>query len=210
MTDLLKDLQGKTFRCICADPPWRYKTTMAVTGNAPGRTRQHGRSGTDYPTMSIDEVASMPVRDMLHAEGAHVYLWTTNAHAEHAWRIMRAWGCEPKQLLTWAKKPKGMIGFGAFSPCTEFCLFGSSAKRAIHEGRSERTWWEWPRTIKHSEKPQGFFDVIEAVSPGPRLELFARRQREGWTCWGNEVETTIVTTNSDAHRSPMAETTKDV
>ena len=184
--DSLVGLSG--FRCIVADPPWRYKTTMAVTGNAPGRTRQHGRSGTDYPTMSIDDVAAMPVRDMLHPEGSHVYLWTTNAHAEHAWRIMRAWGCEPKQLLTWAKKPKGMIGFGAFRPCTEFCLFGSSAKRAIHEGRAERTWWEWPRTIKHSEKPQGFFNVVEAVSPGPRLELFARRARPGWTVWGNEVE----------------------
>lgn len=185
---MTEDLAGQKFKTICADPPWKYKTTMAVTGNAPGRTPQHGRSGTEYPTMSIDEIVSLPVRDLLHPDGAHVYLWTTNTHLEHAWRIMRAWGCEPKQLLTWAKKPKGMIGFGAFSPCSEFVLFGSSAKRAIHIGRSERTWWEWPRTTKHSEKPQGFFDVIESVSPSPRLELFARRKRDGWTAIGQDID----------------------
>lgn len=183
--DSLVGLTG--FRCIVADPPWRYKTTICVTGNAPGRTHQHGRSGTEYPTMTIDEVTSLPVRQLAHNDGAHLYLWTTNTHLEYAWGIVRAWGFEPKQLLTWAKRPKGMIGFGAFSPCTEFILFGSSARKSIHTTRIERTWFEWPRTTKHSEKPQGSFDMIESVSPGPRLELFARRIRPGWTVWGNEV-----------------------
>jgi len=177
-----------SFRCIVIDPPWRYKTTMAVTGNALGRTKQNGRSGTVYATMTIGDVAALPVGDLLHPEGTHVYLWTTNTHLEHAWGIMRGWGVEPKQLLTWCKRPKGMIGFGAFSPCTEFCLFGRSIKRGMKIGRSNRTWWEWPRTTKHSQKPEAFQDEIERVSPGPRLELFARRARPGWTVWGNEVE----------------------
>lgn len=138
--------------------------------------------------MTVEEIAAMPVRDKLHADGSHVYLWTTNTHLEHAWTVMRAWGATPKQVLVWAKRPKGMIGFGAYSPCTEFVLFGYSGKRACHNARSERTWWEWPRTTKHSEKPQGFFDVVERVSPGPRLELFARRQRAGWCVWGDEIE----------------------
>lgn len=175
------------FRTIVADPPWRYKTTLAVTGNAPGRTKQRGRSGTDYSTMTIDEVKELPVRSLLHPEGTHIYLWTTNTHLEHAWDVMRAWGAEPKQLLTWCKAPKGMIGFGAFSPCTEFCLFGRSVKRGMKIGRCNRTWWEWPRSTKHSKKPEAFQTMIESVSPGPRLEMFARRPRDGWTVWGNEI-----------------------
>jgi N6-adenosine-specific RNA methylase IME4 len=159
---------------------------MAVTGNAPGRTKQNGRSGTDYQTMSIEEIAALEVRDLIAPTGTHLYLWTTNTHLEHAWGIARAWGFTPKQLLTWCKKPKGMIGFGAFSPCTEFCLFAAAVERAIHRGRCDRTWWEWPRTIKHSAKPVQFFDVVESVSPGPYLEMFARKNRLGWDAWGNE------------------------
>jgi len=175
------------YRTIVADPPWRYDGRLPVTGNAPGRTRQHGSSGTDYPTMSIKEIAEMPVTRLRNTDGSHLYLWTTNTHLEHAWNIARKWGFEPKQLLTWCKKPKGMIGFGAYSPCTEFCLFAACGARAAHIGRSERTWWEWPRTTKHSQKPAGFFDIIEAVSPTPRLEMFARARRLGWDAWGNEA-----------------------
>ena len=183
--------QHSLFSCIVADPPWRYKTTMAVTGNALGRTRQNGRSGTEYPTMTINEITTLPVNALANPKGCHLYLWTTNTHAEHAWNIARAWGFTPKQLLTWAKKPKGMIGFGAFSPCTEFVLFATIGKTAIHHGRCERTWFEWPRTIKHSAKPDGFFEIVEMVSPGPYLELFARKKRLRWYAWGNEVENDI-------------------
>jgi N6-adenosine-specific RNA methylase IME4 len=137
--------------------------------------------------MSIQKIADLPVARLRNTAGSHLYLWTTNTHLEHAWDIARKWGYEPKQLLTWCKKPKGMIGFGAFSPCTEFCLFAACGARAAHIGRSERTWWEWPRTTKHSQKPIAFFDIIEAVSPPPRLEMFARARRLGWDAWGNEA-----------------------
>jgi N6-adenosine-specific RNA methylase IME4 len=179
------------YRTIVADPPWRYKTTMAVTGNAPGRTPQHGRSGAEveYPTMSIEEIAALPVGEWTDPAGAHLYLWTTNTHVEHAFSVARAWGFTPKNLLTWCKKPKGMIGFGAFSQSTEFILFAANGKRAIHQGRSNTTWFEWPRVIRHSAKPEGLIDIVERVSPGPYLEMFARRPRIGWDLWGNEAPT---------------------
>lgn len=182
--------EGK-YKTIVIDPPWRYKGGMIVTGNAPGRTKYLRESKTPYPTMSIDEIKSLNINSLMDETGCHVYLWTTNQHLEFAWDIMRGWGVIPKQLLTWAKKPKGMIGFGAYSPCTEFCLFGASGKKAIHISRSERTWFEWARTIKHSEKPQGFYDMVEKISPAPRIDLFARKQRIGWDVWGNEVENSI-------------------
>ena len=177
------------YRTIVADPPWRYKTTVAVTGNAPGRTQQHGRSGAavEYPTMSIEEIATMPVGSWVHPEGGHLYLWTTNTHVEHAWDIARGWGFTPKNLLTWCKKPKGMIGFGTFSQSTEFILFAASGRRAIHTDRHNTTWFEWPRSLRHSAKPEAFQTIVERVSPGPYLELFARRPRIGWDVWGNEV-----------------------
>jgi N6-adenosine-specific RNA methylase IME4 len=182
---------ARVYGTIVADPPWRYKTTMAVTGNAPGRTRQNGRSGTDYPTMGVEEVAGLRVGDLMSADGCHLYLWTTNTHLEHAWHVARSWGFSPKQVLTWCKKPKGMIGFGAFSPCTEFVLFAASGRRSVHHGRCERTWFEWPRSLKHSAKPAAFFDLVEAISPGPYLEMFARERRLGWDAWGNEVPSNI-------------------
>lgn len=183
------------FRCIVADPPWRYKTTMAVTGNAPGRTRQNGRSATDYPTMTIEEITALPISKLADPTGCHLYLWTTNTHVEHAWRIARSWGFEPKNLLTWCKPPKGMIGFGTFSGCTEFVLYAQMGK-TVKLARCERTWWEWSRSLKHSAKPEPFFDVVERVSPSPRLELFARRKRHGWASWGNEIANDVEMPNA--------------
>ena len=187
------------YRTIVIDPPWRYKTTLAVTGNAPGRTRQQGRSGAavEYPTLSIKEITDLPVASLAHPDGAHLYLWTTNTHVEHAWAIVRAWGFTPKNLLTWCKRPKGMIGFGAFSQSTEFILFAASGQRAVHRDRCNSTWFEWPRSVKHSAKPEPFMEIVERISPGPHLEMFARRPRAGWDVWGNEVESDVAITTGE-------------
>lgn len=173
------------YRTIVADPPWQYSTSLVVTGNAPGRKKQTGRSGTPYKTLTVQEVSDIPVAQLADPAGAHLYLWTTNTHLEFAWEIARHWGFTPKNLLTWCKPPKGMIGFGAFSQSSEFVLFASSTPQATHHGRSERTWFEWPRAA-HSRKPEAFLDLVETVSPGPYLEMFARRNRLGWDTWGNE------------------------
>lgn len=177
------------YRTIVIDPPWKYSNTLVVTGNAIGRTKQAGRSGTNYPTMTIQEVKDLPVKSLADPTGCHIYLWTTNTHVEFAWDILRGWGFTPKNLLTWAKKPKGMIGFGVFSQASEFCLFGSMGEN-IRIGRCETTWWQWARRA-HSQKPEEFQDIVERVSPAPYLEMFARRPRSGWSVFGNEVEGSI-------------------
>lgn len=185
------------FKTIVADPPWRYKSRMLVTGNCAGYPGKYEDSGTDYPTMSIEEITALPVRELADETGCHLYMWTTKDHLEYSWDIARAWGFVPKQVLVWCKPPKGMIGFGTFSGCTEFVLFAASGERAIHHNRCERTWWEWPRSA-HSAKPEAFQDVVESVSPGPYLEMFARRERLGWATWGNEAlnHVRLVTPNS--------------
>jgi N6-adenosine-specific RNA methylase IME4 len=68
---------------------------------------------------------------------------------------------------------------------TEFVVFAGRGNLPS-TGRSDRQWWEWARG-KHSAKPEAFLDIVEHVSPAPRLEMFARRQRLGWDTWGNEA-----------------------
>lgn len=161
------------YHTIVADPPWHYGRRMIVTGNAPGRKRPERQSGIDYNTLSIAQISALPIGDLVTSK-AHLYLWTTNEHVRHAWNLVEGWGFRAKTLLTWCKRPKGMIGFGVFSPASEFVLFASRGK-ASYKDRSESTWFEWPRG-RHSAKPEAFFDLVERVtSPAAWVGYLGRR-----------------------------------
>ncbi len=145
----------------------------------------------NYRTMTLAEVESIPVMDVTDKD-AHLYLWTVNRYVEQSYGVARAWGFRPVVLLTWAKTPRGLGLGGTFVQTTEHVLF---ARRGVLKSfkRHPSTWWNWTRPEtgtgpKHSRKPEEFQDMVEAVSPGPYLELFARRTRPGWACLGNEVE----------------------
>jgi N6-adenosine-specific RNA methylase IME4 len=172
------------YRTIVADPPWRYTGTMI----GPPGDRQK-RSGTPYGTLAVDEIASLPVAGVAAAD-SHLYLWTTNTHLEHAWEITRAWGFRYSTLLTWCKAPRGLVGGATFNICTEFVVFARKGSLRA-SSRVDRNWWEWKRT-PHSAKPEAFLDIVEQVSPGPYLELFARRARFGWDYWGDQSLGTAV------------------
>ena len=179
------------YKTIIIDPPWYYANTLAVTGNAPGRTKQKGRSGVGYKTLSVDDIKSLPIKSLADTAGCHLYLWVTNKYVKQAYEIIEGWGFCQKYLLTWAKKPKGMIGFGAYSISSEFVLHAEyRPNKAFNVGRHNSTWFEASRR-KHSQKPEAFYEIVEKVSPPPRLELFARHERPGWDVWGNEVNSTI-------------------
>ena len=190
------------FRCIVADPPWQLnigKTRTARGPVKPGKWNDPRQSNEAiaplaYPTMTVYEIAAMPVSGVA-AKDAHLYLWTINAHLEAAYMVARAWGFRPATLLTWAKAPMGLGLGGTFCNTAEFCLFARRGTLKA-DSRVDRTWWQWKRG-RHSEKPEEFQTMVESVSPGPRLELFARRARPGWTVWGNEVEA-----NDSGLRSP--------
>ena len=141
-----------------------------------------------YPTMPVADIAAMPVSGVADKD-AHLYLWTINRYVENAYSVARAWGFTPVKLLTWVKVPMGLGLGGTFCNTAEFCLF---ARRGTLKAlsRVDRTWWQWKRG-RHSAKPEAFQDIVERVSPGPRIELFARRARPGWTVWGNEVESVV-------------------
>ena len=126
-------------------------------------------------------MSALPVR-CLAASSAHLYLWVTNPILPEAFRVLEAWGFRYVTLLTWHKV--GRLGMGYhFRGDTEHVLFGVKGKLPIPPERRARNWLDAPKS-GHSVKPPAFYDMVERVSPGPYLELFARQPRLGWDHWG--------------------------
>lgn len=169
------------YRTIVADPPWDVSWgARRVDGHMPFGSR---RGTLPYATLSVDAIASLSVQSLAE-DDAHLYLWTTNAYVEDAYKVVRAWGFSPSTLLVWAKAPKGRGLGGTFAIATEYVLTARRGSLAA-TGRIARNWWQWPRGA-HSAKPEAFLDLVEQVSPGPYLEMFARRARFGWDYFGDE------------------------
>jgi N6-adenosine-specific RNA methylase IME4 len=165
------------FKTIVADPPWR------TTTGPQWKFSDGGHKPLAYPVMTMAEIKALPVGELAD-EAAHLYLWTTNILVRPAYEVVEAWGFKPSVLLTWAKNPCGMGLGDAFGITTEHVIFGHrGGLRPLR--REPSTWWNWKRG-KHSAKPEAFIDMVESVSPGPYLEMFARRNRLGWATWGNE------------------------
>lgn len=188
---------GSAFRCIVADPPWDFKMGRARTENDESESRDgtwagyKGIADLQYPTMSVEEIAALKVPA---ADAAHCYIWTINRYIEQTYAVARAWGFDPAIMLYWLKQPMGLGLGGAFCGCVEpilFCRRGSLPAKS----RCDRNWWGWPRG-KHSAKPEEFQTVVESVSPGPYLEMFARRKRHGWASWGNEIANDVEMPNA--------------
>ena len=170
------------YRAIVADPPWEYdRTGLSFEDAESGRFVGHG---LPYPSMSLSEIAALPVESLAAAD-SHLYLWTTQRYLWDARDITRYWGFRVAKVLVWCKPPHGFSMGGTFGNALEFVLFCRRGTLAA-KTRVPRDWWEWSRGA-HSAKPEAFLDLVESVSPGPYLELFARRKRLGWDTWGNEA-----------------------
>lgn len=174
------------YSTIVADPPWKYGRWGKASVAPRGSNYEPQDSAMPYQTMTVDEIKALPVGE-LAAENCDLYLWTTGRYLPHSFGVFEAWGFKYCQTLTWGKKPKGTGQGGLFCPTTEFLILGRKGKMPIGKTRQDSTWWEKKRPMKHSQKPEFFQDMIEEVSNGPRIELFARRERPGWDVWGNEV-----------------------
>ena len=147
-----------------------------------------------YPTMTTEHIAGLRVGD-LAAPDAHLYMWVPNAILLRqresiagyldAAAIVRRWGFEPKSLLTWIKSEKGAgMGF-FFRGDTEHVMFAVRGSLPIPAAERISNVFRGGRG-GHSQKPDAFLDLVEQVSPAPRVELFARRARFGWDYWGDE------------------------
>lgn len=168
------------YRVIVADPPWKYDlraTDATHRGNLP------------YPPMTTDAICALPVAQ-LGEHGSVLWMWVTNGHllgsggVSDGLRVVHAWGFEPKALLTWVK-PK--LGLGHYlRNVTEHCILAVRGKPTIVLD-NESTLLEAP-VREHSRKPDEFYALVEKLTPGSKIELFAREPREGWAAWGAEVD----------------------
>ena len=198
--DLLKKIQGN-FSTILADPPWQFQ-------NRTGKVAPEHRRLLRYPTMELQEILDLPVAKLAAAQ-SHLYLWTPNALLMEGLRVMKAWGFTYKSNIVWFKirKDGGPDGRGVgfyFRNVTELVLFGvRGSMRTLKPGRTQVNTLA-TRKREHSRKPDEIYDIIEACSPAPYLELFARFCRAGWIQWGNEdVEQN--STSNVAHRKGHVE-----
>jgi N6-adenosine-specific RNA methylase IME4 len=172
--------QSKTttkFRTILADPPWDIQ--------------QKGERGAErhYALMNLERIKAMPVADLATAD-AHLWLWVTNATLREGYDVAEAWGFTVRSPLTWVKF---RLGLGAYlRNSTEHLLFATRGKAPV-KFRSQPTWINAP-VQEHSRKPDEQYAVIERISDGPYLELFARRKppsNAAWSVWGNQIDSDI-------------------
>lgn len=181
----LSRVDGKRYGTILADPPWQF-------ANRTGKIAPEHKRLKRYGTLTFQEIQEIPVQRVAAAQ-SHLYLWVPNALLKEGLTIMEAWGFLYKTNLIWHKirKDGGPDGRGVgfyFRNTTEMVLFGTRGHlRTLAPGRRQVN---IIKTMKreHSRKPDELYEIIEACSPGPYLELFARGKQEGWNQWGDQVE----------------------
>jgi N6-adenosine-specific RNA methylase IME4 len=172
---------------IVADPPWKFNDRL------PGDTRGAERN---YPCLSIPELCAFPLP--LLAGDATLFLWRVSSMQREAVDVAEAWDFKVKTELVWLKKTKhGKRWFGMGHTLRaehETCLVATRGRPQVKNHSTRSTLVTdldvdgLSATVgKHSEKPEKFYDIVEELFDGPYVELFARRQRAGWTCLGNEV-----------------------
>ena len=170
--------EKKKYQTIYADPPWpiKWNASLAI-----------GKKHIEYPTMPISEICALPVHEIADTN-CTLFMWTTNAYLPESLGVLRHWRFQYKMLFTWCKN-NGMGGHPRNA--TEHMIIATRGEPASDRHASATlNWIEHPR-IGHSVKPEVFRETIERISPGPRIELFARKRVDGWDAWGNEVESDI-------------------
>jgi N6-adenosine-specific RNA methylase IME4 len=183
---LLRLVEQQKYATILADPPWRFT-------NRTGKMAPEHRRLSRYATMTIEEIRALPVVEIA-APTAHLYLWVPNALLPSGLAVLAAWGFEYKSNIVWHKlrKDGGSDGRGVgfyFRNVTEILLFGVRGRnaRTLPPGRSQVN-YIGSQKREHSRKPDEQYDLIEACSPAPYVELFARGTRPNWALWGNQAD----------------------
>jgi N6-adenosine-specific RNA methylase IME4/ParB-like chromosome segregation protein Spo0J len=172
--------EDRRYPVILADPPWAFEVYDETSGF-------DSAAAAHYPTMSTEAICAMPVANITTPDTV-LFLWTPASHLPEALEVMKAWGFEYKTHMVWDKERAGGLGYWVRNQ-HELLLIGARGDMRSPEsdGRSPSI-IRSPRR-EHSRKPDEAYEAIERMYPDlPRIELFARQAREGWTAWGNEIE----------------------
>lgn len=168
----------KKYRTILADPPWAINQRGLYSDRS---------AESHYELMPLDDIKAMPVADLAE-DNAHLYLWIPNGLLQEGLDVIKAWGFTFRNSLYWIK-PR--LGLGVYiRNASETCLFATRGKAPV-KFHAQPNWLFAPQQ-EHSHKPEEQFAVIERLSYGPYLELFARRRQLGWDAWGNEINSDII------------------
>lgn len=193
-------MSSMLYSTILADPPWRELGGGKI------------KRGADkhYPVMKTEDIMALRVGE-LALPNSHLYLWVTNSHLPDGFRVMSAWNFRYITCITWGKDRMGLGQY--FRGQTEHVLFGVRGNipyRKLSDGkRAQGKTLLMAKRRTHSEKPEGLRAMVERVSPGPYLELFARKSAPGWHTWGNEISKDVeldnfspIITDVDAFGNP--------
>ena len=187
----LPPIQNIDYKLIVIDPPWQYhlrETDVSHRGRCP------------YPSMSDEQILSLPIGSIAHTD-SYLLLWVTNNHLPLGFSCLNYWGFEYRSIFTWLKttkasteeEPKVNFGIGHYGRnCTEHFLVATRGKPGCFTNHGLTN---IPNTIfaprtKHSEKPPQFWAVADRLAEklgGLKIELFARSKRDGWDAWGAEA-----------------------
>ncbi len=194
-------LPSGPYSLLLADPPWAFRTFNSQRRTP---TQKKFREAEDhYPTMSFDEMAALPVRDMMHKNSA-LAMWVVGSHLDEAMRLGEAWGftfctdlfCWLKQRMIDAQQPdlftgdipepRMSMGYYTRKQKEDCWLFtrGRGLPVLAHDVRQVIV----APSTGHSRKPPEQYDRLHRLfGPVPRIEMFARNTAPGWDSWGNEV-----------------------
>ena len=184
------------YKVIYADPPWKQrggrklegykKDTFIVSDNSPQKLY--------YPTMSVEEICSLPVKDLADSNCA-LFMWVTNKYLPDARRVVESWGFKYSATIVWAKNKHGGGLGGNVKISTEFLIYATKGK-SVCKKPIQQSWINVKKEYvngypKGSKKPTFFANLIKEHFEGPYIELFARDKKEGFDSWGNEIKNDI-------------------
>lgn len=178
---------GRQYDVILIDPPWSYH----------GQQNKWGAAAKFYETMSDDDLARMPIHT-LAKKTTVLFCWATGPRLDTAVDLIRRWGFAYRGVaFVWVKATKDGRPIGArgvrpsiVKPTTEFVIAGSMTPKGRPMPLADESVAQvvLAPIAEHSRKPEAVCERIERLYPSAsRIELFARRERDGWDVWGNEV-----------------------
>lgn len=156
---------------IVVDPPWPFEIEYDP---------ENWRGPPPYPTLTIDEIKNLQLPS---AENSIIWLWTTNRFLHDAYHILESWGYEPKTILTWVKTRNFGVGVWLRGQ-SEHCIFAVKGQVKDNIELTNQSTVLFAENTVHSEKPDEFYELVDKLCLGWKLDYFGRKKREGWDVYG--------------------------
>ena len=187
------------FATVVVDPPWPIKfgngktkaelfderRVLKAGGKISHLGTQANIAALEYPTMTVKEIGELSIGEVLD-EDSLLFVWTTQSMLPHTFNLIQQWGTRYCYTMTW-HKPWGVKPFDRPMYNSEFIIVGLKGSPQYTTEKMFLTCNTWPNPRQNSVKPEGFYDLLRRVTPGPWLDVFGRRRIAGFESWGDEA-----------------------